>query len=106
MSKVLIWLASGDLDKLRPGILWGSKASENGWVDEVRFVVFGAAEQSLPQDDELFETVLAAQQTTFCKAVADGMNLTEGLEKKGAEVVYVGVPIADAIRDGWQVLVF
>jgi hypothetical protein len=106
MSKVLIWLASGDLEKLRPGIRWGSKASENGWVDEVRFVVFGAAEQALPKDDELFETVLAVQQTTFCKAVADGMDITDSLEKKGAEVVYVGVPIADAIKDGWQVLVF
>lgn len=106
MSKVLIWLASGDLDKLKPGILWGSKASENGWVDEVRFVVFGAAEETLHQDNELFETVLAAQQTTFCKAVADGMNITDTLEKKGAEVVFVGMPIADAINDGWQVLVF
>lgn len=106
MSKVLIWLASGDLEKLRPGILWGSKASENGWVDTVRFVVFGAAEQTLPTDDELFETVLNAQETTFCKAVADSMDLTDQLQRKGAQVEYVGVPIADAIKDGWQVLVF
>lgn len=106
MSKVLIWLASGDLEKLRPGILWGSKAAENGWVDEVRFVVFGAAEQTLPTDNDLFETVLSVQRTTFCKAVADGMGLTDGLEDKGAQVVYVGTPIAEAIKDGWQVLVF
>jgi hypothetical protein len=106
MGKVLIWLASGDLAKLRPGIVWGSKAAESGWVDEVRFVVFGAAEQTLVQDDELFEAVLAVQHTTFCKAVADDMQLTESLQAKGGDVVYVGMPIATAINEGWQVLVF
>lgn len=106
MSKVLIWLASGDLDKLRPGIMWGTNAAERGWVDEVRFVVFGEAERTLPRDDELFESVLSLQQTTFCKAVSDGMGVTGSLQAKGAEVVYVGMPIAEAIKDGWEVLVF
>jgi hypothetical protein len=106
MGRVLIWLASGDLDKLRPAIVWGTKASENGWVEEVRFVVFGAAEQALAKDDDLFESVLSVQHTTFCKAFADDMQLTDDLQAKGGAVVYVGVPIAEAINDGWQVLVF
>lgn len=106
MSKVLIWLASGDLEKLRPGIMWGTNAAERGWVDEVRFVVFGEAEKTLPLDDDLFEAVLSVQHTTFCKAVSDNMGVTTDLETKGAEVVYVGMPIAEAIAAGWQVLVF
>jgi hypothetical protein len=106
MTKVLIWLASGDLDKLRPGILWGTNAMGYGWVDEVRFVVFGEAERRLPEDDELFTQVLEAQGTVFCKAVADGMEITDRLEGKGATVQFVGAPIAQAMKEGWQVLVF
>ena len=106
MTKVLIWLASGDLDKLRPGILWGTNATGYGWVDEVRFVVFGEAERRLPEDDELFTQVVGAQGSVFCKAVADGMEITDALERKGATVRFVGAPIAEAIKNGWHVLVF
>lgn len=106
MHKVLIWLASGDLDKLRPGILWGTNAVKNGWMEEVRFVVFGEAEKVLPTDDALFSAVLEQQGTTFCKAVADTMHITDRLRGKGAQVEYVGAPIAECIHRDWQVLVF
>ena len=33
MAKVLIWLASGDKEKLMPGVLWGVNAKRNKWVE-------------------------------------------------------------------------
>jgi len=106
MSRVLIWLASGDLETLRPGIVWGTNASRYGWVDEIRFVVFGEAERTLPSDPALFGQVIQAEGSIFCKLMADSMQISADLERQGATVDYVGSAIADLIEQGWRVLVF
>jgi len=106
MSKVLIWLASGERSKLLPGILWGTNAKRRGWMDEVRVVVFGDSEQTVMQDDELFNMVQEIEGTMFCRHVAENQGTLEQLEQKGAEVVYVGEHIAKAISDGFTVITF
>ncbi len=106
MTKVLIWLASGDRSKLMPGLLWGLNAKRLGWVDTVKVVVFGESEKLLKDDDELYSLVHEIEGTTFCKKVAEKEGMLEELEKKGAKVVYVGEPIAEAIKDGYTVLTF
>lgn len=106
MSKVLIWLASGERSKLMPGVLWGTNAKRRGWVDEVRVVVFGDSEQTVMQDDELFNMVQEIEGTMFCRHVAENQGTLEQLEQKGANVVYVGEHIARAIADGFTVITF
>ena len=106
MNKVLIWLASGERDKLTPGIVWGVNADKWAWVDEVRFVVFGESERTLAEDDELFAMIQEVNQPMYCKFAAKEKGLMETLEGKGARIEYVGEPIAEMIREGFQVLVF
>lgn len=106
MTKVLIWLASGERGKLLPGILWGVNAKRYGWVDEVRFVVFGDSETTLMNDEELFGMVQEAGGSLFCRHVAEQSGTVEQLERMGADLVYVGEPIADALKDGFNVLTF
>jgi hypothetical protein len=106
MSKVLIWLASGDRSKLLPGLLWGVNAKRNHWVDEVRAVVFGDSERTVVNDDELFGLVQEIEGALFCRHVAEVEGTVEQMEKKGVELVYVGQPIAQAIKDGFTVLTF
>ncbi len=106
MTKVLLWLASGDRSKLMPGLLWGLNARRRGWVDEVRVVVFGDSERLLAADDELFDMVQQIEGTLFCRHVAESEGTAERLEQKGANVAYVGEPIAQAIADGFTVLTF
>ncbi len=106
MSKVLIWLVSGDRNKLLPGLLWGANAKRNHWVDEVRAVVFGDSERTVVNDDELFAMVKEIEGTLFCRRVAEMQGTVEEMENKGVELVYVGKPIAQAIEEGFQVLTF
>jgi len=106
MSKVLIWLASGDRAKLMPGLLWGVNAKRNQWVDEVRVVVFGDSEQTVLHDDELFAMVQEIEGALFCRRVAEVEGTVEALESKGAELAYVGQPIAQAIKEGYAVVTF
>lgn len=106
MSKVLIWLASGEESKLMPGVLWGVNAKRHGWVDEVRMVVFGDSQDTVMKNDELFNMVQEIQGTLFCRHVAENRGTVEQLENKGASVVYVGEPIAKAIDEGFTVITF
>ncbi len=106
MTKVLIWLASGDREKLMPGVIWGVNAKRNKWVDEVRVIVFGESEKTLLHDTELFGMVQEIQGALFCRFVAEKNGTAEQLEKRGAKVDYVGQPIAKAIAEGFTVLTF
>ncbi|MEJ2360181.1 MAG: hypothetical protein P8Z75_01945 [Gammaproteobacteria bacterium] len=106
MSKVLVWLASGERSKLMPGVLWGLNAKRRGWVDDVRVVVFGDSEQTVMKDDELFNMVQEIEGTMFCRHVAENQGTVEQLESKGANVIYVGEPIARAIDEGYTVITF
>lgn len=106
MAKILIWLASGDIEKLKPGILYGINALKNDWVDDVKFVVFGESEKIIPEETNLFEALQNTEGTTYCKYVADEMGITEDLEKRGAKIEYVGDYISNLVKDGYQVLTF
>ena len=106
MTKVLIWLASGDRAKLMPGVLWGVNAKRHKWVDEVRVIVFGESEKTLMHDDELFRMVQEIEGTLFCQHVAETEGTVDALKKRGAHLAYVGEPIARAIAEGFTVLTF
>lgn len=105
MAKVLIWLASGELEKLRPGILYGTNAKKYGWLEDVQFVVFGESERLLLKNQSLFD-LLQDNSTAYCKFVADDMDITPALEEKGAKVIFVGDYISNFIKQGYQVITF
>lgn len=106
MSKVIIWLASGERSKLQPGILWGVNAIKHGWVDEVRFVVFGESEKLLLEDENLFQMINEVQPPMFCKHMAEAEGIDKSLLEKGANLIDVGEPIAEALKEGFQVITF
>ncbi|MGA1862842.1 hypothetical protein OWM07_08155 [Deferribacter thermophilus] len=106
MAKILIWLASGEKEKVKPGIIYGTNAKKYGWVDDVKFVVFGEAEKLMLEDDELFSKIQDSVETVYCKFVAEEMNITKDLESKGAKVIYVGEYISNLLKEGYQVLTF
>ena len=105
MTKILIWLASGDMEKLEPGIIYGVNARKHGWVDDVQFVVFGQSEQLMLNQPETFE-LLQRNNTAYCKFVADDLKITARLREKGADIIYVGDYISNFIKEGYQVITF
>ncbi|KAA0257371.1 hypothetical protein FHQ18_10005 [Deferribacter autotrophicus] len=106
MAKILIWLASGKKELLEPGITYGINAKKYGWVEDVKFVIFGQAEKLLLEDEELFKTLQEHVEPVYCKFVADQKGISEKLEEKGAKVIYVGEFISNLIKEGYEVLTF
>lgn len=106
MSKILIWLASSEREKLKPAIVYGINARKYGWLDDVKFVVFGESEKLLLEDNELFNLINDNENTAYCKFVSEEFGITDKLEKKGANVIYVGEYISNLIKNGYQVMTF
>ncbi|MGA1847540.1 hypothetical protein [Deferribacter abyssi] len=106
MAKILIWLSSNKKEILEPGITYGINAKKHGWVEDVKFVIFGQAEKLLLEDEELFNKLQEHAEPIFCKYIADQIGITENLKQKGAKIKYVGKYISNLINDGYEVLTF
>ena len=104
-TKILIWLKSGSLEAIKPGILYGVNAKKYKWVDDVKFVVFGEAEKLFLEERELLKEINDVD-SYFCKFVAENEGYVNRLESLGVNVVYVGKLISDLIAEGYQVLTF
>lgn len=74
------------ISKNSPWNSMGRKCDKVCMVEEVRLIIFREAERSIAEDDTLFSQLHEVKGTMFCKAVADGMGITDGPEQKGATV--------------------
>lgn len=104
--KVLVWLYSGEKEKLWPGLMFAKRARENKWLEDVRVVVFGEAEKLYLEDKEIRQFLEDFPNVLFCKRYAENQGIYDALQKAGAHLIYVGEYIAELIKEGYQVLTF
>jgi len=110
-TKVFVIASSGDKDVLKwPGLRWPMNASKKQWVDEVKVILFGPAEEVVAYDSEIQQKIRDLQEAGVevmaCKACADEKNVSGKLEELGIKVVFVGSVISELIKDGWTPLTF
>lgn len=109
MAQTLIILSTAEKPKLMTGLMYALNAAKHGWLDEVRVVFFGPAENLLAEDREVADLALALRESTHptaCRAIADRDGLGEAIEGRGIPLENVGPPISDYINSGWVPLVF
>lgn len=110
-SKIFVILSSADRDvALEVGLVYPLNAAKNGWMEEVKLIIFGPSEKLAAYDTQVQEKIREVQSTGVevlaCKWCADRMKVTDTLEKAGIKVVYVGPVISDLIKGGWASLTF
>jgi len=110
-DRVFVILGSQDREVLlEVGITYPFNAAANGWMKEVKIILFGPSERLVVGDAEvqerLKEALSAGIPVLACKWCADRMEITEALEGLGIEVVYVGSVISDLLKAGWASLSF
>ena len=92
------------------GLRWSFNAINKNWMDEVKVILFGPAEELAAHDSEvqakLKDIQKAGIEVLACKACADEKNITAKLEAAGLTVVYVGSIISQLLKDGWASLTF
>ena len=110
-SRVFVVVSSGDKEVLKwPGLRYPLNAIKLGWMDEVKVILFGPAEELAVRDAEVQEKLKGLQEVGIevmaCKVCADDWNISDKLEELGVKVVPVGSIMSQLLKDGWASLTF
>ena len=84
--------------------------NKDGWMDEVRVILWGPTEEIAANDHEFQEQVKlmldAEIEVIACKACSDNYGVSDELEKIGISVQYVGTLITQMLKEDWKQLTF
>ena len=108
-DKALVIIATGETEKALTGLMWSTNALRFGWMEDVRVIFFGPAQNLALENDqvkEMAQGLAEAEKPIFCKFISDRDGNSEQLEQMGMEVQYVGKIIADFIKDGYVPMVW
>jgi hypothetical protein len=110
-DKVFVVWSSGDPEVARKLVfMYTRNAKIKGWWDRVRLVVWGPSAKLLAENEELQDEIIGVGkegvELLACKRCADDFGVTEKLEDLGIEVIYMGVPMTEMLKDGWVQLTF
>jgi hypothetical protein len=108
-SKVLVIIATAEKEKALTGLMYATNAMKYGWMDDVKTIFFGPAQNLMVTDAEVSQAVqeLAKQgETVACKFIADRDELSDSTAQLGVQVEYVGTIISDLVKDGYVPMVW
>jgi hypothetical protein len=100
---VVLW-SSGDREvATKMAFMYTLNAKRMGWWKEVTLLVWGPSARLLTEDSELRERIEQMRQAGVellaCKACSDSYGVSEGLEKLGIKVTYMGEPFTQILKD-------
>jgi hypothetical protein len=109
-SLVVIW-TSGDREVARKMVFMYTKNSRlRNWWGRVRLVVWGPSALLISHDrelqEELEEVKAAGVEILACKACSDLYGVSDKLQALGIEVIFMGQPLTEMLKAGWQCLTF
>jgi len=109
-DKLLVIISSSDPGKAMTGLAFATNARKNGWMENIKLMVFGPAEHLLLVNAELQRALQAYmeldKEVMACKVIADKANDSEELANLGLTVDYVGAAITHLIKQGYTPMVW
>jgi hypothetical protein len=110
-SKLLIVWTSGDKDVAQNMVfMYTTNAKEQGWWDNIRFLIWGASTKLLSKNKNLQKGILKMKELGIevyaCKACADIYGVAQKLQKLGITVKYTGEDLTNWVKGGWTTLTF
>lgn len=104
----VIWTSSDRDVALKMAFMYANNSKVKGWWKDVTLVVWGPSANLLAHDAELQTKVKAMKEAGVnllaCKACSDSYGVSEALEALGVQVIYMGVPLTEALKQGLKVL--
>jgi len=109
-SLVVIW-SSNDRDvALQMVFLYVLNSRLKGWWEDVTLIIWGPSAELLSYDLELqmeLEKIKAGGvKIQACRKCADNYGVSEKLEELGVEVIYMGVPLTEYLKENRHILTF
>ena len=106
-DKLFVLWSSGDREvATKMAFMYTLNAKRRGWWKDVTLIVWGPSAKLLTEDSELQDRIqdmrTAGVDLLACKACSDSYGVSEGLEKLGVEVKYMGEPFTQILKDTYQ----
>ena len=110
-DKLLVLRTSGDREvALKVAFMYAKNAKQQYWWNTVRLVVWGPSAKLLAEDEELQLYIKAmgeiGVELLACKACADRYGVSDALSSLGIEVLFMGEPLTEMLKNDWKVLTF
>lgn len=109
-SLCIVWTSSDPEVAENLAFMYAHNALREGWWEQVRVIIWGPS-AALAARDETIRARLKAMladgvEVWACRACAENYGVTDRLEALGANVLYVGKPFTDMLKNGWTPLTF
>jgi hypothetical protein len=103
---VVLW-SSGDREvAIKMVFMYTLNAKRRGWWNDVTLIVWGPSARLLTEDRELQDRIQEMREAGVgllaCKACSDSYGVSDGLERLGIEVKYMGEPFTQILKDEHQ----
>ncbi len=108
-SKIVVIITSSDKEVIQTAVMYARNTLKFNWLDDVKTILFGPAEQVIANDPELaheMKEICSTGEAIACKFISDNEGTSATLAKLGVEIEYVGTIIADLIKDGYVPMVW
>lgn len=109
-DRIIVIIATAEAAKARTGAMYALNAMKHGWLEDVKLVLFGPAEQLFLEDPDFQDLVRQfmelAKTPLACRYLSDREGTSERLRDLGLDVQFVGAPISEAIREGYLPMVW
>ncbi|MFO8001187.1 MAG: DsrE family protein [Marinilabilia sp.] len=111
MDKLAVVWTSGDKEVAEKVVfLYTQGAKTQGWFDEVVLIVWGPSARMLAGDVSLQKKVVelmdAGVTVRACRVCTEQYGVTSELEVLGLDVLPMGGPLTDYLKEDWKVLTF
>lgn len=108
-DKLVVLWTSGDREvAISMVFLYAYNAKAKGWWNDVTLVVWGPSAKLLSEDKELQEHIMKMKddgvELLACVRCAERYGVVETLEEMGFEVIKMGIPLTEYLKEGIKVL--
>lgn len=104
-DKLAVILVSGDPKVLEMGLVYTRNCVAQGWMADVRLYFFGPSEVTIATDPDLkalvTEIIAGGTIPQACIWCSNKYGVSELLVALGCNVLGIGQPVSEAIKDGY-----
>ena len=104
----ILWTSGSKITAEKMVFMYAINSLRHGWWEKVTLIIWGASAKLVGEDmaiqKKIQEALEAGVSVTACKACADQLGVSEGLEKLSVEVKYWGAPLTDILANGEKLL--
>ena len=107
---VMVWSSDDPMVAKRVSLMYSHSAKRNNWFQEVTLVIWGPSAKLIAHDKELQQKIEQMKRdgviVKACIACANEYGVSQKLEELGYDVMPMGIPLTNYLKNGYKILTF